>query len=227
MSFIESIINNPIWQTFWIIAMIVAFFWFTQKNDRKALQIIIVSTSFWALHFLSIWLYSAFAVTIVGIFRVFLSLKYKRNKRVFYWIVSVTIILWIITYENTLSLLPIIWSCISAYGYFFFERVRLRWFMLITSMFWFTFHLNHSSIWWMINEVVVQTVIIIAMYKMIHEEWKRVFFIDKVMDIIKHPYPDVWRFINIYDIIDLKKKSLYKRIKEKIINIKKTIKRKA
>lgn len=206
--------------------MIIAFYWLVQKNDNKALKVIIVSSCFWALHFVFMWVYSAFAVTIIGIFRIFLSLKYKRNKRIFLAIISATLIFWIITYENTYSLIPIIWSCISAYWYFFFERIRLRFFMFTTSLFWFTFHLSTGSIWWIVNEVVVQTILIVAMYKMIHEEWKRVFFVDRVMDIIKTPHPDVGRFINIYDFIDLSKVSLKKRIFNKYKSFKLNIKNK-
>ena len=43
------------------------------------------------------------------------------------------------------------------------------------------------------------------MYKMIKEEWKRVYFVDKIMWIISKPKPDLWRFVTFYDYLKLKK----------------------
>lgn len=224
MDIIDIILQNPIWQILWFIAMAIAFMALIQKDDHKTLKIIIISMSFWAIHFYILWVYSAFTATIIWIFRTFLSLKYKKNKRIFLWIVSATIVFWIITYENSFSLLPIIWSIISAYWYFFFERIRLRFFMFVTSLFWFTFNISTWSLWWIINEILIQFLLIIAMYKMIIEEWKRVYFVDKIMSIIKKPKPDVDRYINIYDFIKLKNKNIVQKIKSKLKNeIKKDI----
>lgn len=215
MSFIETIMQNPLWQTFWFIAMAIAFMALLQKDDKKTLKIIIISMIFWVLHFYTMEVYSTLAATIIWIFRIFLSLKYKKNKRIFLWIVSATIVFWIITFENNYSILPIIGSIISAYWYFFFERIRLRLFMFVTSMFWFTFHISTWSMWWILNEIIVQLLLVIAMYKMIIEEWKRVYFVDKVMWILKKPKPDVGRYINIYDFIKIKHKNFIQKIKSK------------
>ncbi len=211
-------------QSAWIMAMGIAFSWLLQKDDKKTLRIIMFSYIFWIIHFLLMWVYSAAAASSVWVFRVFLSLKYKRNKRIFGWVIGATVVLWLITYNDHLSLLPIIGSCISAYWYFFFERIRLRVFMFVTSLFWFTFNVNIGSFWWIINEIIVQTILIIAMYKMLHEEWKRVYFVDRVMWIItrKEKFPDVGRFINIYDYIRIFKmwfKNKIKYFKEKIKSI--------
>lgn len=124
------------------------------------------------------------------IIRLFLSLKYKKNKRIFLGIIAVTIVIGIVTFENNYSLLPIIGSCIAAYGYFFFERIRLRAFILVSSLFWFSFNIKVGSIGGMMNSIMVQTVLIITMYRMIHEEGKRVYIVDKVMDILHKPTPD-------------------------------------
>lgn len=227
MSFLEVIMLNPIGQLLWLIAMAIAFFALIQKDDQKTLQIIIISMSFWALHFYVMEVYSALVATIIWILRVFLSLKYKKNKRIFLWIVAATIVGWVMTFENNFSLLPIIWSIISAYGYFFFDRLRLRMFMFVTSIFWFTFNLSTWSLWGILNEILIQILLIITMYKMIHEEWKRVYFVDKIMSIIRRPKTsiDVGRYINIYDILKIKRKSVFTRMKKYAKNKKNNLKK--
>lgn len=196
-------IEHPLGQLSWFIAMWIALSWFIQKDDKKTIQIVMFSYIFWIVHFLILEVYSAVATSIIWLIRIFLSLKYKKNKRIFWAIIASILVFWVITYEDKLSILPIIGSCISAYWYFFFEKVRLRMFLVISSLFWFTFNLNIWSVGWTINEVVVQSILIITMYKMIREEWKRVYIVDKVMSIIKKrkAYPDISRFIIIYDYI--------------------------
>lgn len=217
-SFIDKILENPIWQWFWLLAMTIAFIWLLQKNDKRTITVFIFSNLSWALHFYFMWVTSAMVTNIIWIWRLFLSLKYKRNKRIFFWILAAIITMWILTYEDQVSLLPIIGSCISAYWYFFFERLRLRIFMFVSSMFWITFNTINWSIWWILNEIIVQIILIFTMYRMIKKEWERVYFVDKVMSILHKPIPDVWRFIVIYDYIKLKHhrvKEFFWKIKDK------------
>ncbi|MDD2907633.1 MAG: YgjV family protein [Candidatus Gracilibacteria bacterium] len=224
MGIVDLILANPLGQFFGFTAMIIAFIGLIQKDDQKTLKIILISMIFWGIHFYTMQMYSALAVNIIGIIRLFLSLKYKRNKRIFLGVISVTIVLGFVTYDDIYSVLPIIGSCISAYGYFFFERIRLRVFMFISSLFRFTFCLNYGLIGGTINEVITQIILIVAMYKLIHEEGKRVYFVDRVISIISHPKPDIGRFIDIYDFIQMNKISLkerylnsFKKYREKFI----------
>lgn len=225
---LDLILENPIAQGLWIIAMSITVMWFTQKSDEKVFKIIMLAKVFWISHFLILWLYSAVVAGVIWLIRIFLSLKYKKNKLIFVIVLAVTIASWVVSYLDDPSLvptIPLIASCISVYGFFFLEKIKLRLFMMVVSIFWFTFSFHMSSLWWMLNEIVVQTILIITMYKMIHDEGKKVFFIDKFIRIIKHKtiIPDVWRFIVIYDFINKLRKSfkefLLKEIK--LLKIKK------
>lgn len=234
-SFLEKLIENPIWQGIGIVAMLISFYWYTQRDDKKIIKIFIVSNVFWISHFYLIWVLSAAAVNLVWIFRLFLSLKYKKNIKMFFWIVIATIILWIVTYENELSILPIIWSCMSAYSYFFLEKLRLRMLIFLTSIVWFTFSYLSWSVWWAINEIIVQIILIFTMYKLVKYEWEKVYFVDKIFEIISRPKqrPDLWRLVFIYDYIKLRKwwfknklnniwkkaKQYYKKVNSVKINI--------
>lgn len=204
--------QNPLWQTFWILAMLIAFSGLLQKDDKKTMKIIMFSMFFWMLHFYFMWVYAALVATFIWIIRILLSLKYKRNKRIFWAILAATIVWWLMTYENWYSILPIIWSSISAYWYFFFERIKLRFFMFVSSIFWFTFNISTWSIWWIINDFIIQIILIYVMYKMIIKEWKRVYVVEKVMSILQKSKPDFWRYIYIWDYIKITKISLIKKL---------------
>lgn len=202
---IEVLLQNPIWQWLWIIAMLILFYWLTNKDDSKTLKIIMISMLFWIAHFTVMEVYAWVAWSVIWLARVFLSMKYKYNKKIFTWIIIVSILAGILTYKDYYSILPIIGSCISAYWYFFFEKIKLRIFMIVTSLFWFTFSLWNWLIWWIINEIVVQIILLVAMYKMVHEEWRNVYIIDSLLSKFHKPKFDVWRYISIYDFINIKK----------------------
>lgn len=220
--FLTKIVENPIWQWIWLIAMCVSIFWYAQKDDKKTIKIFILSNIVWILHFYYMWILAAMVTCIIWIIRSFLSLRYKKNKKIFYWIIASILVAWAFTYEWTLSLLPIIASCISAYWFFFLERIRLRLFLFISSICWLTFSIWTFSIWWIINDTIVQIVSIITMYKMIKYEWQRLQFVDRIMNIVRKPEPDLWRFTFISDYVKIKNYW----IKNKIINFGKNAKNK-
>lgn len=211
--FIAEILKNPLWQWLWILAMLISILWYAQKDDKKTIKIFMVSNFVWIAHFYFMWILSAMVSCIIAIARSFLSLKYKRNRRIFLWIIAAILVAWIITYEWKLSLLPIIASCISAYWFFFLERIRLRMFLFISSICWLTFSIWSFSIWWIISDSLVLIISIIVMYKMIKYEWEKVYFVDKIMSILKKPEPDVWRFTFLVDYFKMKKISLKDKIK--------------
>lgn len=202
--FLAKILENPIWQWIWIIAMCISILWYAQKDDKTTIKVFIFSNIAWILHFLYMWIYSAMVSCVIAIARSFLSLKYKKNKKVFFWIIAAILVWWAITYEWKLSILPIIASCISAYWFFFLERIRLRMFLFVSSVCWLTFSIWTFSIWWIISDTIVQIVSIITMYKMIKHEWERVYFVDKIMNILRKPEQDIWRFTFLKDYFKMK-----------------------
>ena len=225
MKIYEIIMQNPIWQLFWFLAMIVAFIWLLQKDDKNTVKIIIVSSCLWIVHFFFMWVYSAMAMSCISIIRLFLSLKYKRNKRVFWWVLMAVFVMWVMTFENKLSLLPIVWSCITAYWYFFCEWFRLRLFIFISSLFRTTFHLNIWSVWWVMNEIVSQLILIFIMYKLIRESWKKLAVIEKLSTVFKWRMPDVERYITIFDYINHIKNSSKNKFKRLLNSLLTSIKK--
>ena len=115
----------------WIIAMFTLFYGLSNKDDTKTLQIIMISMFFWIAHFVAMEVYAWAAWSLIALARIFLSMKYKYNKKIFTWIIIISLISWFLTYKDYYSILPIVWSCISAYWYFFFDKIKLRLFMII------------------------------------------------------------------------------------------------
>lgn len=222
--FVEKFLENPIWQGVWIIAMMISILWYAQKDDKKTIIIFIFSNIAWIIHFYFLWVFSAMVSCVVWIARSFLSLKYKRNKRIFMWLIAAILVLWAWTYEGHLSLLPIIASCLSAYWFFFLERIRLRVFLFISSICRLTFSIWNFSIWWIISDTIVQIVSIITMYRMIRYEWERLYFVDKIMNILQKPKPDLWRFIVFYDSVKLRHKTFKEKLKNFLKKEKEAIK---
>ena len=223
MPIIDLFLENPIWQSLWIIAMLVLLYWLTFNDDKKTKQIIMISMILWFIHFIFMWVYSAALVTVIWFIRLILSMKYKWNKKIFSWVIITVLITWFLTYENNFSLLPIIASIISAYWFFFLDKIKFRLFMYITSLFWFVFNMSNWLIWWVVNEVFAQMILLVAMYKMIHNEWKNIFIIDKVFSIFHKPKLDIWIYIYLYDYISISKKSIKDKIKIRFNKIKKTL----
>ncbi|MBS9775252.1 YgjV family protein [Candidatus Gracilibacteria bacterium] len=216
IQFLEHIPISTIAQIVGFIAMSIAIFGYLQNDDTKVKKIFMCSTSVWIIHFLLMGMYSAVAACFMGLVRIFLSLKYQRNKRIFYGVVAGTLTLGFMTMENHMSLLPIIGSCISAYGFFFYERVKLRMFMMVSSLLWLTFNIHIESFWGIINDLIIQSILILTMLKMLHEEHKRTFFVDKVFKILDKRHdirlPDVGRYISMIDFVGGTKKWTYKML---------------
>ena len=200
-------LQNPIGQTFWIIWMAVVIFAFLQKDDRYVVKTLVVANIFWILHFYFMWIYIWLVISSLWLFRLILSLKYKRNIKIFYAILILTIGLWAITYENYSSLFPILASWLSTYWFFFLEKVKLRLVLLLCSSFWFSFHYLHFSIGWVINESIIQIIHLFTIYKIISSEWTFSYYVDLVKTtLIKPRRLDYWRYLAIPEYISFKKK---------------------
>lgn len=204
---INIFLDNPIGQTFWILWMIVIISAFMQQDDKNVVKRLIYASFFWWAHFYFMEIYSGLAIVFVWLLRLVMSMKYKRNKNIFYFIVLLTIILWILTYKNPSSLLPIAASWLSTYWFFFLEKVKLRLVLLICWSFWFSFHYIHFSIWGIINESIIQFVHLYTIYKIISSEWKMEYYLLKLKNVfIKRPNIDYWRYLAIVDYIRMKRK---------------------
>jgi len=207
---IEVVIREPLTQITWFLWMIVILAAYFYKDDRKVKKLMLISAVFWWAHFYLLWVYAWVASIFIWVIRIIWSLKYKQDQRAFVGIFVITIILWYITYEWIVSLLPILASITWAYSYFYLEKVKLRLVMVFNSWMYLTYNFFVWSISWVINEVLVQVILIFTIYRMVHPEWGSKYYFKRIWGIIKRKRerPDYDRFVFVYDkISEFKQKS--------------------
>lgn len=198
---------NPIGQTLGLLWMWSAICAFLQKNDKNVVYILSIAHIFWAAHFLFMEIYSWIGMVIVGLLRLVLSLKYKRNNKMFFTILLITVILGSLTYQDINSLLPTIASILWTYWFFYLEKIKLRLLLLFVSGFWFSFHYVNFSIGWVINEGILEIIHLATIYRLIVESWwTRAFFRNLLEKIIHRPKIDYWRYLTLIDLMKMKLK---------------------
>jgi len=195
-------LENPVWQLLWFIAMFIGISWYIVTDDRKTIKIFIVSCVFWILHFIYLLNYGALAATVVWLIRLILSLKYQKNISVFMGIIALTIAVWIYSFNGqAISMLPLIATSISSYGFFFLEKLRLRMLLAGVSLMWLFYHLNTGSMSWVANEVIVQGTILYSVYKFATGQEKK----EKILNRLKRKIwkapirANFWRYIFFRD----------------------------
>lgn len=204
---LEIFLMNPVGQTLGLLWMITVIWAFLQKDDKRVVQILAVAHIFWAGHFYFMEIYSWLWMVIIGFIRLLMSMKYKKNNNMFFAVMWVTLWLWILTYENTHSLFPIMASCLGTYGYFYLEKIRLRLLLLFVSGFWLSFHYVNFSIGWVINEGILQVVHLVTIYRLMVETWWTRAYILSLKEKLSHrPRIDYWRYLAIVDFIKMKHK---------------------
>lgn len=198
---------NPIGQTFGLLWMITVIAAFLQKDDKKVVQILAVAHIFWAWHFYFMEIYSWLWMVIVGLMRLLMSIKYKKNNKMFIWVLWVTFLLWYITYQDAHSLFPLMASVLWTYWFFYLEKIKLRLLLLFVSGFWLSFHYVNFSIGWVINEGILQVVHLVTIYRiMVETWWTRAYLRDLKEKLSHRPKIDYGRYLAIIDFIKMKTK---------------------
>lgn len=211
LEYINTVVDlytaNPIAQISGFIWMIFVWIAFLNKDDLITIKFLFIANFFWWIQFLLLESYAGLVAIIISVLRLYFSMKYKKNIKVFSFIIALIIITWIIVYDWYFSLLPILWSFIWAYSFFFFSGIALRIWCLFISIVWLIYNIHIWSIWWVINEVVVEMLIIITLYQYIWINWYRLIFISKIKSIF-HPYKDIdyWRYTIVKDKNTISKK---------------------
>lgn len=227
-SIIQLFLLNPFAQTSWFIWMICVWIAFLFKDDLMTIKMLLIANIFWWL--LYIWLesYAGVVSAMIWALRLLLSMKYKKNIKVFLFLVALITITWVMTYDSYYSLLPIIGSFIWAYSFFFYSWIGLRIWCLLISIIWLIYGLHIWSIWWVINEVVVEALILVTLYNYLWLNGYKLEIMSKVKSIM-HPYRDVdyWHFTVVKDTDKISTKyNLRQRIliytANKLLNVKKS-----
>jgi hypothetical protein len=186
--------------------MVVIIFAFAQEDDTKVKKILTIANIFWLGHFLFMWLYIWVAMVIISSIRLYLSIKFEKNRKIFYIVTGVTIVTGIFSYTEPSSLYPILASMFATYAFFFLEKVKLRLVLLVCSSFWLSFHYLHFSIGGMITESIIHVVHLMTIYKILSHEGHLSGYMDRIKHIfVRKPNIDYGRYLAVIDFIHRKK----------------------
>ncbi len=210
VSFLEHFQKNPFIELTGFWAMIIVFFAYLQKDDLWVKKLMLLSTLLWMSHFYMLGVYTALAANALWIVRFFLSQRFWRSKHAFIFVIWLTFFISYFTIDGIWSILPIIASMIGAFGYFFLEKIKLRFAMLANSMIWIVYHNEIGSLTGMMNDLMTQVLLVFTIYRMAHPEWGTAYYAQKVKEILwKTRSPDYDRFIFIYDRVSEYRKHIW------------------
>lgn len=208
--FLELFWQNPIWQSFWFLWMWLLLYGFMQSDDTKTKKIICFASLAWMTHYFLMWLTVAAISAFIWLIRLILSLKFRKNIYVFFWVISVTSFYWFISYENPFWLIPIINSILWTIWFFFFEKIRFRIMALFISFSWLFYAINVWSLWGMINEVLLEFILIMVIIRMAWKEWHLHHYREKIQNILhKNHQVDMGELIVLKDRDKIIKKHGY------------------
>lgn len=214
-------IEDPIPQTIGFIAMILMWIAFLHRDDVKTIKILVVAWCFWWLMFFLLESYAWLWATMITLLRLILSMKYKKNIKVFLFVIILATLMWIITFKSYYSLLPVLSSFIWAYSFFYLSWILLRVWSLVMSSLWLVYAIHIWALSWILNEIVLHILLISVIYKYYWVNWHKIHFLSKVKSII-HPLRnlDYWEYTIVKDrYIILPEDSLRKRIKVWFLNV--------
>ncbi len=159
---------NYIGQSIGILAIIVSFFIYIQKSRGKMIFLKLVTDFLWGAHHLSISSYTAVATTGIAVFRELVFLKNSKNVRGI-WEILIFSVLFVLssvfTWKDWFSVFPASASVLSTIA-FGSDRIKLiRIFAFLSSVCMLVYGIHYFSIPTVINEILVESSIIIALIK--------------------------------------------------------------
>lgn len=199
---LSTFLQNPLGQTLGFVAMFVGLFWYATSDDTKIIRIFIWANIFWLIHFIFIENIAALWATVIAIVRLFLSLKYKRSKKVLVGVVITSIAFGVVSFDGKIiSILPLLATTIATYWFFFLEKLQLRILLFVSSVMWLIYHLGTGSISGVVNEIIAEITICISMYYFLFGTEKKIYLRERIRNVLRKrpPRPDFERYIFLRD----------------------------
>ena len=150
------------------IGMISVFIAFQQNEKKKILWLQAGAAITFAVHFLLLGAFTGVAMNILLIPRNLLfARKYKKSKQFILTAVFIAafVILGIVLWENSLSLLPIIAMSISTVVFTIQNTRNIRFFSLPVSVLWIIYNISVLSIPGVLTEIICFISILIAIVR--------------------------------------------------------------
>ncbi len=194
-------------QWFWVAWILVLLFAFTQKDDFRTKQLVVIAILVWLWHYILLEMDWAIYASLIALVRMYFSIYHARNKFGIGLVFFLTWILWFISYDGIVSILPIIASILSILAYQVFNWFSMRVALLFWSFLWLYYMLIQQSIPWVVNEILAQIILVVTLIKIYLDEHKEQSipqaFIQKIKYILNsrkiRKRRDFWRFMIFRD----------------------------
>jgi len=151
----EIFLDNTLAQIVWIFALMINIFSILFLKNNKFIYWIANVSFIWWLHYFLMWLMSWAIVNFIDIIKNYVSVKFKKNYKIMVLFVILYLIIWIITYDNIYSTLPVIASFIWIYSFFLLEWVKLKIWYLLVVIFLLIYWYIWKSIWWVTTDSIL------------------------------------------------------------------------
>ncbi len=166
----QIFMQNPIAQTVGLFALIINIFAVIFFKNKKFIYGIILTSFFWWIHFLLMWLYSGAIINFIDIVKNYASVKYKKNKKIMWIFMFLYLIIWFFLYTDFKSLLPVLASFIWIYSFFLLKWVKLKIWYFFVVVCWFIYWFLWQSIGWATADWILMISSIYWIFKYINEK---------------------------------------------------------
>jgi hypothetical protein len=117
------------------------------------------------------------------------------------------------TVDSIVSFLPIVTSVFWAYSFFYLEKIRLRFAMMLNSTIYLTYNIFIGSVSGIANEIMVQIILSFTIYRILHPEWWSHIYAQRIKSFLRRKSrPDYDRFIFVHDAVSLFRKKTWKHL---------------
>lgn len=160
-------------QGLWIIAFIASMITFLMKKDQRFIQMMVLVSFLWSIHFFFLGLLSAALINFIDIFKNLLALKFKKNNYITWGVIILYILIWIYTFSsvNIIEIFPVIASLASIYVVFQLTWVQMRLGFIAILLFWLIYNYTGWSLGGVLSDVCLLVTWFIGIWKII-KEWK-------------------------------------------------------
>ncbi|MCD5380400.1 YgjV family protein [Candidatus Gracilibacteria bacterium] len=159
-------------QGFGVAGILVLLFAFTQKDDFRTKQLVVIAIIVWLGHYILLEMEGAIYASLIALVRMYFSIYYPRNKFGIALVFFLTVALGFMSYDGIVSILPIIASILSILAYQVFNGFSMRVSLLLGSFLWLYYMIALQSIPGVVNEILAEIILVVTLIKIYLDEHK-------------------------------------------------------
>ena len=128
-----------------MLSLLLGVLCFYQKDDHKFKIVMIVMFCNQVLHFALLGATTACLISVLAVFRTWLSMRTSSGLLAFGFII-VSVIVGLFTYTTWVDMLPVLGACIGTYALFCMRGIAMRFAFLVGGLLWLTNNILVGSI---------------------------------------------------------------------------------